>query len=67
MARPLRVQLAGTWYHVWSRANRRKRLFWDDTDRRRFLGLVAALPERFGVEVHAFVLILGRWWGSRRG
>jgi REP element-mobilizing transposase RayT len=26
-----------------------------ERDRRRFLGLVAELPERFGTEVHAFV------------
>jgi hypothetical protein len=32
-------------------------LFLDDTDRRRFLGLVAELPERFSLEVHAFVLM----------
>jgi REP element-mobilizing transposase RayT len=32
-------------------------LFLTETDRQRFLGLVAELPERFGVEVHAFVLM----------
>jgi hypothetical protein len=32
-------------------------LFLEEADRRRFLGLVAELPERFGVEVHAFVLM----------
>ena len=29
----------------------------DDTDRRRFLGAAAGLPERFALEVHAFVLM----------
>ena len=29
----------------------------DDPDRRRFLGLVAELAERFGLEVHGFVLM----------
>ena len=32
-------------------------MFFHDTDRRRFLGRVAELPERFGLEVHAFVLM----------
>jgi hypothetical protein len=27
-----------------------------DDDRRGFLGMVAQLPERFGLEIHAFVL-----------
>lgn len=57
MARPLRILLAGGWYHVTSRGNRREAIYRTDTDRRRFLGLVAELPERFGVEVHAFVLM----------
>ena len=57
MARQLRILLAGGWYHVSSRGNRREALFLDDADRRRFLGLVAELPERFGLEIHAFVLM----------
>ena len=32
-------------------------MFRDDTDRRRFLGLVSEFPERFSLEVHAFVLM----------
>ena len=40
-----------------SRGNRRASLFWEDTDRRRFLGLVLELPQRFHFEVHAFVLM----------
>ncbi|MFM8357511.1 MAG: hypothetical protein ACKOET_03050 [Verrucomicrobiota bacterium] len=43
-ARPLRVNLAGSWIHVLSRGNGGEMLFRDDTDRRRFLGLVSELP-----------------------
>lgn len=57
MARPLRIELAGGWHHVMNRGHRGGILFRDDTDRRRFLGLVAELPDRFKVEVHAFVLM----------
>lgn len=57
MARPLRVNLAGSWNHVVSRGNGGAVLFLGDVDRRRFLGLVSELPERFSVEVHAFVLM----------
>lgn len=57
MARPLRILVAGGWYHVTARGNRREALYRNEADRRRFLGLVAELPERFGLEVHAFVLM----------
>jgi putative transposase len=57
MARPLRIDVAGVWYHVMNRGHRGGALFLDDADRRRFLGVVAGLPERFALEVHAFVLM----------
>ena len=43
MARPLRIELAGAWYHVMNRGHRGTTLFRNDTDRRRFLGLVAGV------------------------
>ena len=57
MARPLRIEIAGAWYHVMNRGHRGTTLFRDDRDRYRFLALVAESPERFGLEVHAFVLM----------
>lgn len=57
MARPLRVNLAGSCNHVVSRGNGGEVLFRDGTYRRRFLGLVSVLPERFSLELHAFVLM----------
>lgn len=49
--------MAGGWYHVTARGNNRAPLFRDDADRQRFLALLAELPERFSVGVHAFVLM----------
>ena len=57
MARPLRIDVAGAWYHVMNRGHRAAALYLDDEDRRRFLDAVAELPERFALEVHAFVLM----------
>ncbi|MCL4176998.1 MAG: transposase [Verrucomicrobia bacterium] len=57
MARPLRIDVAGAWYQVKNRGHRGGALFLDDADRRRFLGAVAELPERFALEVHAFMLM----------
>ena len=42
---------------VMNRGHRGSTLFHDDTDRGRFLGIVAEVPERFGLELHAFVLM----------
>ena len=57
MARPLRINLAGAWYHVMNRGHRAGALFLNDTDRRRFLAAVAELTDRFGLEIHAYVLM----------
>ena len=40
-----------------NRGHRSGALFLNDADRRRFLGAAAELPERFGLELHAFVLM----------
>ncbi len=57
MARQLRIHVPDGWYHVMSRGNGGEDLYRTDDDRRRFLGLVAELPDRFGTEIHAFVLM----------
>ena len=57
MARPLRIEFPGAWYHVTSRGNERKSIFSDDSDRRKFLEIVASSVESYRVQVHAYVLM----------
>src|SRR6266849_4117530 len=57
MARPLRIEKAGGWYHVTARGNERKAIFRDDVDRRHFLSLIAEMVLRFRVRLHCFVLM----------
>ncbi|MBX3748012.1 MAG: transposase [Verrucomicrobiae bacterium] len=57
MARPLRCELEGGRQHVMARGNERRPIFVEDRDRQHFMELLAELPERFGVEVHAWVLM----------
>jgi putative transposase len=57
MARPTRLLIPGGWYHVMNRGNRREAIYLDDMDRRRFLGLVSELPDRFRLEIHVFELM----------
>ena len=49
--------MAGGRYHDTARDNERRDIFRDNRDRHRFIELLAALPERFGVRVHAYVLM----------
>lgn len=49
--------MAGGWYHVTSRGLNRQAIFTEDREREHWLELVAGLPERFGVRVHAYVLM----------
>ncbi len=57
MARPLRVNIPGGWYHVTSRGQRRERIYYDADDRREFLRRVEEMTKRFLIEVHAYVLM----------
>ena len=44
------MDVAGGWYHVTNRGHRRGALLLEDAARRRFMGAVAGLPERYGME-----------------
>ena len=57
MARPLRVEYPGAVYHVMARAQERASLFRDDTDREKFVALLAATSRDEAWEVHAYCLM----------
>ena len=57
MARPLRLEGFGYWFHVTGRGNARGRLFLQEEDRRRFVGLLSQLEARYGLGVHCYVLM----------
>jgi len=57
MARPLRINIAGGWYHITSRGQRRGPIYHDNRDRVEFLERLAEMTKRYGVEVHAYVLM----------
>lgn len=57
MARPLRIEFPGARHHVMARGNERRAIFRDNADRRQFVQLLSVLPERFGVALHAWVLL----------
>jgi len=57
MGRPLRLECADTFYHVFSRGNERRLVFYGDRDYLHFLELLGLLSERFEVELWAYVLM----------
>ena len=57
MARSLRIDFPDTFYQVLSRGNERREIFCTDNDYNRFLDLIGRMVERFGLEVHAYVLM----------
>lgn len=57
MARPMRIEFNGAVYHITSRGNERKKIFWDDKDRELFLARLGQVHERFHWVVHAYVLM----------
>ena len=57
MARQLRHHYAGGWYHITTRGMGRREIFTDDRDREHFVELLAGVVERYGVILHAYVLM----------
>lgn len=57
MARPLRIEYAGAFYHVTSRGNERKDIFKNDRDREKFQLYVGAAVERYQAKVHVYCLM----------
>ncbi|MFP4240171.1 MAG: transposase [Rhodosalinus sp.] len=57
MARPLRIEFEGAWYHVMNRGAAGRAVFRSDEQRQLFLDLLADLHDRFGVETHAYCLL----------
>ncbi|MBN1282173.1 MAG: transposase [Proteobacteria bacterium] len=57
MARPLRIEYPGAWYHVMNRGAARCAVFTADKDRRSFLELLGDIREMWKVEIHAYCLM----------
>jgi putative transposase len=54
MARPLRIQFAGAFYHVTSRGDRREEIYVGDDDREAWLEILGQVCERFNWVIHAY-------------
>jgi REP element-mobilizing transposase RayT len=57
MGRAWRIEFDGAFYHVMSRGNEGRNIFFCDDDRQGFLGVVCEISERFEIDIFAFVLM----------
>jgi putative transposase len=57
MARPLRIEYPGAYYHVSTRGNEQKTIFRDDRDRERLLELLGRAVKHFHLRLHGYVLM----------
>ena len=57
MARPLRIEYPGAFYHVTSRGNEQKDVFKSIKDREKFLSYLESAGTRYGAVIHAYCLM----------
>lgn len=57
MARPVRIEYEGAFYHILSRGERKENIFFSDTDRRKFLEKLKETVDKFIIKIHCYVLM----------
>ena len=57
MARPLRIEYPGAFYHITSRGNEQQNIFKSDSDRIRFLSYLESAVERYKAVIHVYCLM----------
>lgn len=57
MARQLRIEYEGAFYHVTSRGNQKEDIFFDDSDREKFLEILKRTKDRYRYLLHAYCLM----------
>ncbi len=57
MARPLRIEYPGAFYHVTARGNEKKDIFKSRRDREKFLSYLESATKRYGAAIHAYCLM----------
>jgi putative transposase len=57
MARPLRIEYPGAYYHVMNRGQSRRSIFIEDQGRQTFLDLLADMARLWKVKIYAYCLM----------
>ena len=61
MSRPLRIEWEGGFYHITARGNEKRPIFRIEPDFHRFVGRFERIYERYGVVIHAYVLMTNHY------
>lgn len=61
MARPLRIEYPGAFYHVTSRGNEQKDIFKSKKDREKFISYLESASVRYGAVIHAYCLMTNHY------
>jgi len=57
MARPLRIEFPGAFYHVMNRGNTGMDIYRSERDREKLLEYVGEAVKRYGIKVHTYCLM----------
>jgi len=61
MARPLRIEYEGAFYHVTARGNERKRIYYSKADYEKFKAYLEEAQEKYGYLLHCYVLMTNHY------
>ena len=61
MARPLRIEYEGAFYHVTARGNERRKIYFIKTDYGKFKEYLEGAQEKFGYLLHAYVFMTNHY------
>jgi REP-associated tyrosine transposase len=61
MARPLRIESAGAFYHVLNRGQRREPIVQEERDGERFVSDLSKLAQQYGVLIHGYCLMTNHY------
>jgi putative transposase len=61
MARPLRVEYKGAFYHVTARGNEQKNIYSEEKDYQKFLDYLREGKRKYGIVVHGYVLMTNHY------
>ena len=61
MARPLRIEFKGAFYHVTARGNERGKIYYANADYEKFKDYLKDGQEKYGYRLHCYVLMTNHY------
>jgi len=61
MARPLRIEYEGAFYHITARGNEHRQIYYSEADYEKFKGYLSEAQKKFGYLLHFYVLMTNHY------